>query len=63
MKRIFQEFQKAMMAVAFAEEGCPEQALSVMQEKTVSRPKESLESFLCNIGLQNVRVCYGVVRI
>lgn len=63
MKNLLKKFEKAMMAAAFAEEGCPEHALEIMETKSVSRPQESLESFLSNIGLQNVRVCYGVVRI
>lgn len=63
MKNFLKKFEKAMMAVSFAEEGCPQHALEIMKTKSVSRPQESLESFLCNIGLQNVRVCYGVARI
>jgi hypothetical protein len=63
MKNLFKRFEKAMMAVAFAEEGCNEQALELMKETPVSSPKETFESFLSTIGLQNVRMCYGVVRI
>jgi len=63
MKQLLEKFEKVMMAVAFAEEDCPKHALEIMEAKSVSRPQESLESFLCSIGLQNVRVCYGVVRV
>jgi hypothetical protein len=63
MKNFFKRFERVMMAAAFAEEGCKGHALEMMEGAAESRPRETMQSFLQNIGLQNVRVCYGVVRV
>lgn len=51
-----------MMATAFAEAGCQEEAAMFIDgEQAAIRCKSSdtLDAFLENVGLKNVRVCYG----
>ncbi len=55
-----------MTAVAFAEADCHEIAGRCVPEgeKPVCRSTgETLDSFLENVGLKNVRVCYGLATV
>ena len=53
-------FEKVFMAVAFAEEGMPEEAKRIMGAKPAV-PKR-INNFLHSIGLQNARMAYGVLQ-
>jgi hypothetical protein len=55
-----QFFEQVFMAVAFAEEGLHEEALILAGAKTQA-PKR-IKSFLDSIGLQNVRMTYGILQ-
>lgn len=61
--RLFKAAENSFVAAAFAESGCPETALDFMS-KVASRPgKQTLEGFLRNVGLQDVRIRYGLVTV
>ena len=53
-------FEGAFMAVAYAEEGMPEEALRQMGAR--QRPPRRLNTFLDSIGLHNVRTAYGIMQ-
>ena len=63
--RMFDTFSaakdKIFAAVTYAEAGCPETALEFLKKKTGSPKVQSLGSFLESVGLQGVRVRYGLV--
>lgn len=53
-------FEQTFMAVAFAEEGLHEEA-QVLAGMKKQAPKR-IKSFLDSIGLQNVRMTYGILQ-
>lgn len=55
-----QFFEQTFMAVAFAEEGLYEEA-QILASIKKQAPKR-IQSFLDSIGLQNVRMTYGVMQ-
>ena len=63
MKKLIKKFGKIFEAVAFAEAGCRETALEMLDDTKNRNQKVSLNSFLENVGLNNVRVCYVTARI
>ncbi|MFH1993970.1 MAG: hypothetical protein ABIK98_16440 [Pseudomonadota bacterium] len=50
-------------AVTFAEAGCADRALEFVGAKTARRDVRSLEIFLKDVGLQGVRVRYGLAMV
>jgi hypothetical protein len=59
-------FDTHMTAVCFAEAGCFDTAGEVMgtqAQEGRANQKPSLDTFLESVGLQNARVCYGMVRV
>lgn len=52
--------ERAMMAVAFAEEGMPEEARRLVSASP--QPPKRMKNFLDSIGLNNVRMTYGVLQ-
>ena len=60
-KRRWSEFlEKTFMAVAFAEEGMPEEALRLVGAE--GRLPKRMTNFLDSIGLRDVKMAYGVLR-
>jgi hypothetical protein len=64
LNKLMQDFQNHMVAAAFAESNEPEEALRWVKGKEVRRAqKDTLAGFLEKVGLENARICYGVVPI
>lgn len=55
-----QFFERTFMAVAFAEEGLHEEAQFLAGTK--KHVPKRIKSFLDSIGLQNVRMTYGILQ-
>ena len=49
--------EKTFMAVAFAEEGMPDEALRLVGAK--AHPQRRIATFLDSIGLRDVKMAYG----
>jgi hypothetical protein len=67
-KRLLDKFLRVweshMAAVAFAEAGEHDEALKwIGDEKLHAARKDTLNDFLEKIGLENTRVCYGVMPL
>ena len=54
--KLFPWFEKTYTAVAYAEEGMPEEALKIMGE-----PHDKDMNFLEAVGLGQVKVCYATI--
>ena len=54
-------FENVFAAVTYAEAGCPEMALEFIKNNAGQARAKSLKTFLENVGLQGVRVRYGLV--
>ena len=52
-------FEQVFMAVAFAEEGMPEEALRLVAKK---QPSKRIKNFVNSIGLRDARMTYGVMQ-
>lgn len=52
-------FEQAFMAAAFAEEGLPEEAKRIMDDRPQSSRR--IRKFLDSVGLRDARATYGVV--
>ena len=64
LDKILNGWQNHMAAIAFAEANEHDEALRwVGTEKTQRNHKDTLADFLEKVGLENARVCYGVVPI
>ncbi len=65
MKKILESFDRMMMAITFAEAGCPETAQKYLAKttKTQKTQKTPLNDFLCAVGLDGVRAHYGTVSL
>jgi hypothetical protein len=61
--RLLKALENIYAAAAFAEEGCPETALGFLGKGAPGPGKQSLESFLQNVGLYGVQVRYGFVTV
>ncbi len=53
--------ERIFMAVAFAEEGMPDEARRLFAAK--AQPPKRIKSFLDSIGLREVRITYGVLQL
>lgn len=63
VNRLSKAWENSFVAVAFAEEGCVDRALELLGAKPARREVQSLEIFLRDVGLQGVRVRYGLVMV
>ena len=64
LEKILNGWQNHMAAVAFAEANEHDEALRWLGDKKAPRKREdTLAGFLEKVGLENARVCYGVVPI
>ena len=64
LDKVLNGWQNHMAAVAFAEANEHEEALRwIATEKTQSKRQDTLAGFLEKVGLENARVCYGVIPI
>lgn len=63
MKKWIEIFGNTFEAVAFAEANCHDTALEILDTKTKQNKKASLNNFLENVGLQNVRFCYVTAKV
>lgn len=63
MRKWIEKLEKIFAAVAFAEAGCHDTALEMLETTRNRSKKVSLSCFLENVGLNNVRVCYVTARI
>ena len=55
--------EKRLLAVTFAEANCHEIALEYVGGQRCHTKTTSFTSFLENVGLNNVRVCYVMARV
>jgi len=63
VNRFSKSWDNFFAAVTFAEAGCFDRAFEFLKNKTV-RPKASpLDNFLKDVGLQGVRVRYGLAMM
>ncbi|MFP4476419.1 MAG: hypothetical protein ACLFOY_12740 [Desulfatibacillaceae bacterium] len=65
MKNLFSRLENMMTAITFAEANCPEIALEYADAKARPRARRSatpLGDFMSSVGLEGVRVHYGVVN-
>lgn len=60
---LIKNIRNSFAAVAFAEEGCPDTALELLGKRECRFEKAPLEMFLEAVGLQGVRVQYGMVTV
>lgn len=61
VREVVNFFERHFAAVGFAEACCHEDAIRCADPDAVCKPaNDSLETFLENVGLGHVRVCYGV---
>lgn len=63
VNRLSKAWENIFAAVTFAESGCVDRALELLGVKTARRDVQSLEIFLRNVGLQGVRVRYGLAMV
>jgi len=64
VRKLADTVQQCFAAVGFAEAGCHDEAARMVHTEQVCRKNnETLDSFLENVGLSNVRVCYGLARV
>ena len=64
LDKILNGWQNHMAAIAFAEANEHEEALRWVENgKAQRKRKDTLAGFLENVGLENARVCFGVVPI
>jgi len=64
VRKVADTIQQCFAAVGFAEAGCHDEATRMAHPDGVCRKhKETLDNFLENVGLSNVRVCYGLARV
>jgi len=63
MRKWIEKFEKIFAAVAFAEVGCHDTALQMVDDRIDRKQKMSLSCFLENVGLNHVRVCYVTAKI
>jgi len=61
MKRFLHKIERLLMASVMAEAGSQEMARAYLVDESPQR-KESLQEFLATVGLQDVRIYYGVTR-
>lgn len=64
VRKFADSVQQCFAAVGFAEAGCHAEATQMAHPNLVCRKnKETLDNFLENVGLSNVRVCYGLATV
>ena len=64
VRNVADAIQQCFAAVGFAEAGCHEEAARMVHPAPASRKNhETLDSFLENVGLSKVRVCYGLASV
>ena len=67
VRQVFNVIERSFAAVGFAEAGLQEDALKMANPNAVTakrkRPKETLDNFLEDVGLGNVRVRYGLATV
>ena len=63
VNRLSKAWENIFAAVTFAEAGCVDRALELLGAKPARRDVQSLEIFLRNVGLQGVRVRYGLAIV
>jgi hypothetical protein len=62
MKLLLEKIERLLMASVMAEAGAPEMARAYLVDEG-TQSKEGLQEFLANVGLQDVRIYYGVARV
>jgi len=64
VRKLADTVQQCFAAVGFAEAGCHDEAARMVHTEPVCRKNsETLDNFLENVGLSNVRVCYGLATV
>ena len=63
MKKWIDKFEKAFSAAAFAEAGCHDTAMEILDGRKIRTQKVSLDAFLENVGLKHVRFCYVTAKV
>jgi len=63
VNRLAKAWENIFAAVTFAEAGCVDRALELLGVKTARRDVQSLDIFLRDVGLQGVRVRYGLAMV
>ena len=63
MKKWSEKFDRFFSVVTFAEANCHDVAMEMLNRKKDWSTNETLSSFLENVGLNNVRVCYATVKV
>ncbi len=63
VSRVFRFIERNFAAAGFAEAGCRDDAIRWAHQAPAAAPRrDPLDVFLETVGLDNVRVCYGLVR-
>lgn len=63
MKKWLEKLEKIFTAVTFAEADCHDMALEILGHRKNHGQKESLNLFIENVGLKNVRVSYVMAKV
>ena len=63
MKKWIEKFERIFTAVAFAEANCHDMAMEVLGHRWGRGKNASLDLFLENVGLRDVRFCYVTAKV
>ncbi len=63
MRKLMEKIEKTFMAAAFAEADCHDTALEILDTPATRRSSRSLDDFLRDVGLDEVRYSYVLARV
>jgi len=64
VRKVADTIQQCFAAVGFAEAGCHDEAVRMAHtDRGCRKNADTLDNFLENVGLSNVRICYGLATI